>query len=98
MGWENSDRNKLSPRTKLFRKFFIENGAYFEPQVEFIEITNILLARKFGIMEEGLLHYFTNQSDFITIKGELKTILNLKLIANQNTANSEKGKWIVDVI
>lgn len=75
---------KFSPLVKIFRKFFIENGHFFEPQVEFIEITNLKTAQKIGITEEGVLHHYANSSDYIKHEGTPVQFFSLELIHSVN--------------
>ena len=45
----NLDPKNFTVQNKMFRKFFYENSAPIEDLVSFVEISNILLARKIGI-------------------------------------------------
>ena len=83
-GINSAKDKKFTPLTKIFRKFFIENGYYFEPQAEFIEIMNAKTANKIGIMDEGVLHHYTNASDYVKNKGSTIKFYSVDLIQNIN--------------
>lgn len=88
---KSSADNKFTARTKLFRKFYNENGQYFEPQVCFLEITDNWTAQKLGISEEGVLHHYVNHSDYIKTEGTPIKLYNVNLVMNKNVENSDKG-------
>ena len=83
-GISQNKEKKFSPLTKIFRKFYIENGHFFEPQAEFIEIANLKTANKIGITEEGVLHHFANSNDYIKNEGTPIKFYSLDLIQNIN--------------
>ena len=85
---------KLSPKMKLYRKFFTENSGFFHPQVEFIEVSGLIASFRLGIKEEGVIHHFTNKLQEISVKGEPANYYNLKLIKNIHNLSTDKGKTL----
>jgi len=81
-------REKYPPRVKLFRKFFVENAYLLEPQVQFLEITSPMLARRFGITNDGVLHHFTNDFGDLT-DGEKIKFFTINLSKKVNTELSD---------
>jgi hypothetical protein len=85
-------REKYPARVKLFRKFFVENSFYFEPQVEFIEITNKLVAYRLGMDFDGVMLHMTNDFGNSTIASEKKNYFNLPMAWTHHSAFSDSGK------
>lgn len=80
-----------SERIKLFRKFFVENAFYFEPQVEFIEITNKLLAYRLGLDFNGVVLHLTNDFGDSTVASEKKKYFNIPMAWTHHNAFSDSG-------
>ena len=62
----------------MFRKFFYENSAPIEDLVSFVEISNILLARKIGITNTDQVVIVQNTNRYHNLPQEFK-LLNLEL-------------------